>query len=116
MIIGSKDIYEEVAIENNIDVELVNSIGSTVFQQLRTLLNDPEELAYELPKIGTFIMRFKRFEKYFNNFQNHLNNKSPEAIKKYENNIILYEKNKKLIEKMKKYREDKQLKRKLRYE
>ena len=67
MIIGAKDIYEEIAEEENINLELIQSIGNAVFQNLRTCLNDPLELSYELPKIGTFNIRFKKFENYKNN-------------------------------------------------
>lgn len=67
MIKKPKDIQKEVAEENLISVDLISSIDNAVFQQLRSCLNDPTELAYELPGICTLNIRFKQFEQYFDN-------------------------------------------------
>ena len=110
MIISAKDIYEEIAEEENINLELIQSIGNAVFQNLRTCLNDPMELSYELPKIGTFNIRFKKFENYFNGFEKRLLEGNEEAKLKYEENPENFHKNKRLMGKIKVYREDKQQK------
>lgn len=115
MIVSSNDIYKKVAEKKNLNEDLVKSVGTVVFQSLRELLNNPEELSYELPKLGTFSLRFKKFEYYFYNFKNKLENNDEECLKKLENNPALYEKNKKMIEKITAFRDARRNKRVLRY-
>lgn len=116
MIVLPNDIYEEVAEDIGVDVAMIQSIGVIAFQELRHSLNNPVELAYELPKLGTFILRFNKFEDYFDYFQKKLDNKDVEALQKLEDNPELYLKNKALKEKINNFRKDKQTKRKQRYE
>ena len=107
MITYPKVIYKRVAEKNNLKQELVESIGTIVFQQLRASLNDPRDLAYELPGLGTFNVRFSRFESYFN----YIKNNKPE-----EHETENYLRAERLCEMMKQFRIDKETKRKKRYD
>lgn len=71
MLVTPKQIYTNVAERNDVSFELISSIGNIIFQSLRTCLNDPSELAYEVPGLGTFGLRFNRFEESHNSAKIH---------------------------------------------
>lgn len=116
MIESAKIIYKKTAEKNNVPIELIESIGNAVAQHMRTCLNNPDALAYELPNIGTFNIRFTRFEKYYNNFQALLDKNDENAIMKRDRDLEFYESNTIVMEKIKQFKIDKQEKRKERYE
>lgn len=116
MITGIRDIYEKVAKQNNLDPELVKSIGTVVFQNLRECLNKPDEVAYELPKVGVFNVRFQKFENYYLAFVRCLERGDEKAKKQLEDNPELFEINTKLYNRILEYREKKKEKRNARYE
>lgn len=116
MVIRSKILYERVAKKNNIPLELVESIGNSLFQHMRSKMEVPTELAYEFPKFGTFNIRFCEFEKFFKSFKRKLEAGDPEAIKKLQADPERFKRNEMLYSKILEYREDKKQKRKERYE
>jgi len=116
MIDNAKIIYKKTSENNNLPLDLIESIGNVVSQHLRNCLNNPDALAYELPNIGTFNIRFIRFERYYNNFQNLLDKDDPIAIMKRDRDLQFYQSNTIVMEKIKNFRIDKQEKRKERYE
>lgn len=64
MIVRMKVIYEEVAKELGISTSVVESIGVEVLSTLREKLNGPDEIAYELPKLGTFTLKHAKYESF----------------------------------------------------
>jgi nucleoid DNA-binding protein len=104
MIIVPKEIYEKVAKEHTFDKDLVESVGNSVFQELRNSLNYPTELAYEVPKLGIFSLRFMRFERYYKNFVNLLNKENEKAKQQLENNPEYFKNNTTLFDKIQDYR------------
>lgn len=115
MIVTSKEISKKVADNNDIDFNIIDSINSIVFASLRENLNSPDHLAYELPGIGTFELRFKQFEKHFNHFKNLVETNNENAIAAVNRNPEYYKRNKLLIEKIDEFRNDKKEKRILRH-
>lgn len=115
MIIRSNEIYEQVAKENNINVDVIQSIGNCVFQHLKDNLSIYGELAHELPGIGTFNLRFSKFENYFESFKKHIADEHSGIMTKLADNPGLFEIGLKTIDKIKEYREDKKTKRELRF-
>ena len=116
MIRKPKEIYLEVAKKHSLPVDLIVSIGNIVYQETRSILNNPQQLSYELPELGTFNMRFKKFEAYFSSFQKRLDEDEPNAIILRDTNLEKYLTNKMLYDKMQEYRKDKQETRIKRYE
>ena len=116
MITSAKSIYKKVSEKHNIPLELIESIGNVISQQTRYCLNNPESLAYELPGLGTFNIRFVRFEKFYNNFQALLDKNDETAIMKRDRDLHFYNSNTLIMEKIKQFKIDKQIKRKERYE
>jgi hypothetical protein len=104
MVVRSKVIYENTAKKHNLPIDLVESVGNCVFERLRSKLEAPTELAYELPKFATFSMRFRMFEKYYENFVKQLEAGNEEAFKKRDANLELFERNTILYNKMQDYR------------
>lgn len=98
MITSPKDIYAKAAKEKGLDPELVESVGNVVFEHLRSSLNDPDAICYELPQIGIFTLKFKKFEEYFQFLLKHIDEHSEEHFqkkKKAHNEIIEFKKQKK---------------------
>lgn len=116
MISNAKSIYKQTAEKHNVPLELIESIGNTISQHMRSCLNNPEALAYELPHIGTLNVRFVRFERFYNNFQNLLDKEDPIAIMKRDRDLQFYNSNTIVMEKIKNFRTDKEEKRKQRYD
>lgn len=107
MIVRNKEIYKIVAETNNLPIETVESVGSAVFNELLKCLEDPKEIAYELPKFGTFVLKFKKYENYYNSFKAKLDAGDEKAIQKKEENEQLFINTTGLINKMLQYRSDK---------
>jgi hypothetical protein len=107
MVIRSRILYEEVAKKHNLPIELIESVGNCVFEQLRIKLDAPSELAYELPKLGTFIARFKPFEKTMENIMKAVNSENPLLLQRIEEDPKRYNRNISLYKKMQEYREAK---------
>lgn len=61
MIIRPAEIYKRASEKNSLDLDVVVSVGESVFGELLKLVNDPKDLAYELDHVGTFILRHKSF-------------------------------------------------------
>lgn len=116
MVTKINNIYEKVSKKHNLQLDLVKSVGDCVFDELLDKLSKFEDLGYDLPKLGTFNLRFKRFENYYLNFVKKLENKDPLAIEKLENNKELFELNTEIYKKIQNFRQVKSEKRKLRYE
>lgn len=113
MITRCKTIYEQVARENRLDTSLVESIGSFVFAELRHALNSPNELAYELPKLGTFILRQKKFLKFQDILDRYIEQGS--VVIKTEAGQKRYAEQKLLVKKIEQFKKDKLQKRTLRF-
>lgn len=103
----TKDIFEKVARDNNLPVDLLESIGGCVLKELQQSLIHPTSLAYELPHVGTFKARFKRFENYFLRFLGKLQAGDEKAQEKLWANPKLFQQNADLYQKMQQYRRDK---------
>lgn len=116
MIVRNKEIYKLVAETNNLPIETVESVGSAVFTELLKVMEDPKEIAYELPKFGTFVLKFKKYENYYNSFKTKLDAGDPKAIQKKEENEQLFINTTNLINKMLQYRSDKREAKIKRYE
>lgn len=108
MIIRLKDIYRELATED-LSEQVIESIGVSIFAQLRHELNNPEELAIELPKLGTFALKQKKFFDYFNYVQSRIRKGHFTPGVDYPEH--LYESYKKTYSKLMKFRETKMEKR-----
>lgn len=116
MIVTGKTLYEQVAKKEQLPVDLVHSIGSFVFQTFRRESRAFEHLALELPKLGTFILRFNRFQTHFNYLQKRIDTKDEETLILLEENPGIYEKYKKILRKMDEFRQEKKKTRNERYE
>lgn len=68
MIVRVAEIYERTARKNNINPEIVASIGGIVFKDLMDKMVSPGSLAYELDHVGTFAVRHKNFISKFGKF------------------------------------------------
>lgn len=112
MIVSQREIYKEVAEENNIEKGVVISIGEFIWDKTRENLDEPGNLGVELSKLGTFTLRFKRFESYIKVYERAKN--SPININNPEFHRRLF-KYKNLIREIENYRKQKSIKRKLRY-
>jgi uncharacterized protein YeaC (DUF1315 family) len=64
MIVKISEIYNEVSQELNLSKAIVESIGVEVLSSLRDKLNSPTEIAYELPKLGTFAMHLSKYTSF----------------------------------------------------
>jgi hypothetical protein len=115
MIVRSKGLYEETSQRHNLPIDLIESVGNCVFEALVYKLNHPEDLAYELPKFGTFNIRFKMFDRYYENFQKLLDVNDPEAIKKRDSNLDLYKRTTSIYNKIQEFRSKKKETRTKRY-
>lgn len=108
MITKSKSLFEKVAQKHSLPAEALASVGNCVFEELRRKMESPEELAYELPRLGTFNVRFTTFERYFTNFLRKLQEGSETAQEQLKTNPKLFQQNADLYKKIQVYREDKQ--------
>lgn len=115
MLVNAKTLYELTAAKHNLPMELVESVGSCVFEKLREKSEAPSELAYELPKLGTYVLKFKGFERFYINFVRQLERNHPEAIAKRDKNPELFERCTLLYNKMQEYRKHKKEVRERRY-
>jgi hypothetical protein len=106
-----KQIYEIISKRDNVPIDLIESVGNSVFDSLRYHMDHPSELAYELPKIGTFNIRFNRFLGYYNTVQKKLANKEEKTTLQKQNDPELFERLDKLNLRVEEYREKKQEKR-----
>lgn len=106
MIVPPKAIYKKVAEKNALPPELLESIGNVVFQHLRACLNDPKELAYEVPELGTFSLRFKKFVQYYQNVKDKIEEQGTANLARAEM----------ICKKIEEYQKDKKETRKKRYE
>jgi hypothetical protein len=106
MVVKVKQIFERVASDNNIPLEEIESIGNAVFKDMHTKMNSPVDLAYELPWVGTFAVRFKRFESYFLLFLGKLQRGDEKAQEKLWANPKLFQLNADLYQKIQLFRID----------
>lgn len=115
MVTRGKEIYKRVAAKNKLDLSLVESVGNAMFQELRSKVETGTSLAYEMPKLGIFSIRFLKFEQTFNRFKKHLENKAPWALELLEKNKTRYERDQIINTLIQVYREDKKNVRQQRY-
>lgn len=59
-----RQIYEEVARENGWSQSMTESVGVEILSTLREKLNAPDQLAYELPKLGTFTLKHNKYASF----------------------------------------------------
>lgn len=64
MIVRMSEIYREIAAESIWSKSVIESVGTEVLSYLRDTLNSPSEIAYELPKLGTFTMHLDKYKDY----------------------------------------------------
>ncbi len=64
MIKRMADIYKEVSREQGLSLSIVESVGIEVLSCLRNCLNNPSEIAYELPNLGTFTLKHTKYESF----------------------------------------------------
>lgn len=107
MITTPKRVYKNVSEENALPQDLVESIGNVIFQHLRSSLNNPQALAYEVPEIGSWNIRFNRFERFFYSIAKGLEENNPLTLKHVEDNPGEIERNTLIIDKINSYRKDK---------
>lgn len=115
MVTRGKEIYKRVAAKHKIDLSLVESIGNAMFQELRNKVDTGTSLAYEMPKLGTFNIRFTRFLQMFNGFNKHLEQEAPWALELLEQHKERYERDKLINTLIAAYRQDKKDVREKRY-
>lgn len=115
MLVIAKTLYEDTAKKHDLPTELVESVGNCVFEKLREKLSSPHKIAYELPKLGTFKMKFKSFENFYLNFVNLLDQENPKAIEKRDKNPELFERCTMLYNVMQEFRKRKKEVREQRY-
>lgn len=116
MIVKPKEIYQKVSEKNNIPIDIIESIGNIVFQSLRSHLNTPTDIAYELPELGTFIHRFHRFEYLFELTLKRLEENDEATLEIVNSNLERHQRNLNLYNKMQEYRKDKKEIKKIRNE
>lgn len=114
MIIKARDIYASVAKKHNLDPKFVQIVGESVFNALRGKLEHPTDLAYELPKLGTFILRHKKFKISVDRTRQAANNGLDNAMNAGAKAILVHWEV--ILEKIREFKEIKTAKRKLRYE
>lgn len=107
MISSPKSIYKKVAEKNSLPLEMIDSIGTTVFQTLRSILNDPKELAYELPELGTFNVRFKAYDSYYKYVLQQIAEGNENFITRFVDDPEKLAKLENICSKMEEYRNDK---------
>lgn len=66
MIIRPAETYRRVSMKAKIDMDMVSSVGATVFTELFNFMLKPRHLAYELDHVGTFAIRHMNFDKKWN--------------------------------------------------
>lgn len=77
-------IYNEVALENELDLNIVKSIGDTCFQNLLKNFKKPPSLILKMRGLGYFYMRKNKLNEFVNRLDN-----SEERYKKEE--FLIYE-------------------------
>lgn len=96
-------------------MDLVDSIGTCVFQSFRDKLSSPKNLSYELPKIGAFHLRFRNYLSYVLSFARKINSGEQKYIDMRDNNLELFFTTKHIYKQMMDFKEDKLKKRTQRY-
>lgn len=114
MIVRMSEIYKEVAEENDWSKAVVESVGVEVLSCLRDKLNGPDEIAYELPKLGTFTLKQKKYEGFHNYLLGALEEGRYILGENYSEEM--YSKNLILMDKINKFRSDKLEKKQLKDE
>ena len=66
MIIKFRERYSEIAKKNNLDEELIESIADTVFSQAKNRLENFNEIQYDIPGLGSWILREHKFDTVVN--------------------------------------------------
>lgn len=107
MIKKAKDIYQTTAERHNIPVEVIASIGNVLFRHLRESLNEPSELAYEVPGLGVFCLRMKKFEHNFGMIKNAYENGNLKVVGDVNRKPEDYKRKNNLLEKCKQFRKEK---------
>jgi hypothetical protein len=69
MQIESKDLYKEVAEKNSVNLELIKSIGDTVFLEMNRLIKNPPNLILDLRGLGRRFVRKKKSESVLRNLK-----------------------------------------------
>ncbi len=114
MIVRMKQIFEEVARENSWPITVVESVGVDVFSTLRSKLNEPTEIGYELPKLGTFTLKHNKYASFHEYLLNAINDGTYVVGENYSEEM--FERNKILMSKIEAFRNEKAEKTRLKNE
>lgn len=115
MVIRSKPLYEFVAKKNNLPIDLIESVGNCVFEELRTKVDEVNCLAYELPKFGVFQIRFNRFEQFFKFFNGKVASGDEKYMQLKKDNMPRYLRYQSILEQIEEYRKAKKIRRAIRH-
>lgn len=67
MIIKFRERYKTIALENNIDEKVIESIAETIFIHSRKRLENFNEIKYDIPEIGSWHLRETKFIEFYKN-------------------------------------------------
>jgi hypothetical protein len=60
----SKEIYQEVSIENDIAFEKVKLVGDVIFNELNSLMKAPPSLIIKIRNIGCFFLKKQKTKRF----------------------------------------------------
>lgn len=106
MIVRMAEVYKEVSEEMGLSKAVVESIGVEVLATLREKLNAPTDIAYELPKLGTFAMHLSKYTSFHNYLLKSLANGTYVLGENYD--ADMYEKNLIIMNKINNFYAEKQ--------
>lgn len=106
MIVRSKPLYQKVAEKHNIAFDLVQSVGNAMFSELRTKLESPDNIVYEMPKLGIFIIRFEKYYKMATGALKKLDKQDPETLERYERDPDNFERLRKVAALIEQFRKE----------
>lgn len=97
MIVRLSHIYKIVSEKLDIPMEVVESVGLSVFSSLRANLSYPEDISYEVRGLGVFNLKHTKFKEMVDNLDMALENgryalDTEEKIKDCERKKRLYQK------------------------
>lgn len=109
----SKELYELISKKTELPIDLISSIGSSMFQELRDSLENPKEISYEMPKLGIFNLRFNKFEYYGKKYKEYASsNKDERYLKNKETKLKQIQDLEEKIQNYRKIKSDAKTKRK----
>lgn len=60
----SKEIYKEVSLENNIDLDKVKLVGNAIFQDINKRMKSPTSIILRIKGLGYFFLRNIKMKKF----------------------------------------------------